>query len=113
MEGVTAVNGGELIGINTNLGDKVSDRNVSTKYAILIVSDRLPTPTTVTPRPSARATTVATRPTANVSLPRLASARFPCRVDIALAASVYSLLSLAFWNLRLLIGYHFPCHVYY
>jgi hypothetical protein len=23
MEGVTAVNGGELIGINTNLGDKV------------------------------------------------------------------------------------------
>ena len=24
MEGVTAVNGGELIGINTNLGDKVS-----------------------------------------------------------------------------------------
>lgn len=24
MEGVTAVNGGELMGINTNLGDKVS-----------------------------------------------------------------------------------------
>jgi hypothetical protein len=29
MEGVTAVNGGELIGINTNLGDKVCDRSVT------------------------------------------------------------------------------------
>lgn len=27
MEGVTAVNGGELMGINTNLGDKATYKN--------------------------------------------------------------------------------------
>jgi hypothetical protein len=35
MEGVTAVNGGELIGINTNLGDKVSHLYIYRKNTTL------------------------------------------------------------------------------
>lgn len=92
MEGVTAVNGGELIGINTNLGDKVSYLVICSRCAMLIKYYRPPTPTTATPRPSAKVTTVATSPTASVSLPRLASARCFYRLVIALVASVYHLL---------------------
>lgn len=59
MEGTTAVNGGELMGINLNYGDKVCDV-MPTEMDNTEVS-RLLTPTTATPRSSARVITAVIR----------------------------------------------------
>jgi hypothetical protein len=79
MEGTTAVDGGELMGINPNLGDKV--RLLTTidcfkpNSTVLTRTLRPPTPTTVTRASSARPMRAATRPTVTASLPSRASAR--------------------------------------
>lgn len=75
MEGTTAVNGGELMGINLNYGDKVS-------YLIMVCVKvtnwcRLLTVTTATPRFSARDTRVVTRTTVLVSPRRPTLAKRP------------------------------------
>jgi hypothetical protein len=69
MEGTTAVNGGELMGINTNMGDKVY--MMITKVTAWLMYFRLRTPITATRKSNARATTDATRATVLVSPPRL------------------------------------------
>jgi len=75
MEGTTAVNGGELMGINLNYGDKVSYlMTVSVKVANLC---RLLTVTTAFPRFSARDTRVVTRTTVLVSPRRPTLAKRP------------------------------------
>lgn len=89
MEGTTAVNGGELMGINLNYGDKVS-------YMTVVIGDltdfcRPLTATTATPRFNARDTRVVIRTTV------LASPRRP-----TLAKRLLSLLRRFEWNL---VGY--------
>lgn len=74
MEGTTAIDGGELMGINQNLGDTVSqDRPVR---GGLLTRCRLRTRTTATRAPSARTTRAATRPTGTASRRRQAHARW-------------------------------------
>jgi hypothetical protein len=82
MEGTTAVDGGELIGINTNLGDVVRVSSFLLLTSILSSSDTLtlnvlyrpPTATTASPRSNARRTRAATSLRATASRRSLANA---------------------------------------
>lgn len=93
MEGTTAVNGGELMGINLNYGDKVSySMMMGVKNANWC---RLLTVTTATPRFSARDTRVVIRTTVLVSPRRPTLARrLPCLLQrfIGIFSSIESTL---------------------
>lgn len=77
MEGTTAVDGGELMGINPNMGDKVKIPMLppSTKDTRLTRYYRLHIPTTASQKLNARPMRAATRLTATVSRRRPAYAR--------------------------------------
>lgn len=77
MEGTTAVDGGELMGINPNMGDSVRKPALTDALELVRLTrrDRLLTRTTATRGLSARPTRAVTRPMVTASLRRLAFAK--------------------------------------